>query len=251
MYKTVIRVYKLTAAFTIICVMGAVAFPIRVLSFGLLTNFNRKYLVNGLSRLALVLIGIRLENSFKEKLPNTPHLITFNHNSFLDGFVLFALGLTNTRFINSERMMWLLPISVPGALSVGTLYIPPKYYPERRLTFFKKTEQRILRENVHIAASSEGSHTHVHDICEFNRGIYHMALNCKMPIVALYIHTPPESNPFSDYRYFQNGTVKVELLEIIPTENWRLETLDEHVEFVRQKFVKRFNEYEELTKNGE
>ncbi|MEN9399394.1 MAG: hypothetical protein RL632_495 [Bacteroidota bacterium] len=244
MYKTVIRIYKLTAAFVIICIMGVVAFPLRVVSLGTLTNFNRKYLVAGLSRLALFLIGIRLDNRFKQQLPDTPHLITFNHNSFLDGFVLFALRLTNTRFINSRRMMWLLPISVPGALSVGTLYIPPKYHPKQRLRFFKRTEKRILREQVHIAASSEGSHRHVHDICAFNRGIYHMALNCQMPIVALFIDTPPESNPFSDYRYFQKGTVRVELLDIIPTTDWKLETLDEHVAFVREKFVKRFHEIE-------
>lgn len=70
-----------------------------------------------------------------------------------------------------------------------------------------------------------------------------MALNCEMPVVALFIYTPIESNPYANFRPFKRGTVIIETLDVIPTKDWKLENLDNHINEVRNKYVKRFNEY--------
>lgn len=102
----------------------------------------------------------------------------------------------------------------------------------------------ILKEKVHIIGSSEGVHDYIHGIGEFNRGVYHMALNCKMPIVAIYINTPYASNPFNTFKPFKRGTIRMELIKVVETDNWTLKDLDTHVEEVRQLFVDRFEEYQ-------
>jgi putative phosphoserine phosphatase/1-acylglycerol-3-phosphate O-acyltransferase len=181
-----------------------------------------------------------VENRVKLEEPEHPHFYTFNHNSYLDAFILMCLGLTNTRFLLSENMLRFVPVTLT-ALSIGVLYIPTKKNKQRRLNFFIKLAERIKREKVSIAGSSEGAIGAFNTISEFNRGVYHMALECKMPVVAIFIYTPVELNPYNDFRPIKSGTVRMELIDIIPTAEWKLENLDAHIEEVRKMYIDKFN----------
>jgi putative phosphoserine phosphatase/1-acylglycerol-3-phosphate O-acyltransferase len=248
MQKTLIKIYRVCIGFLLITIMGVVALFLRIVSFGRLTNFNRKHLVPVFSQFILLCIGIRVENRLKLEEPEQPHFYTFNHNSHLDAFVLMCLGLTNTRFLLSEKMLYYLPVTLV-ALSIGVLYIPTKANRKRRLKFFIGLAERIKRERVSIAGSSEGVGGEFNTINEFNRGVYHMALVGGMPIVAMFIYTPVESNPFNDFRPIKSGTVRMELIDIIPTAEWKLEDLDVHIEDVRRLYVKKFNSCMQVTTN--
>lgn len=240
MQKKLINIYQVATAFLLVTIMGGIALPLRILSFGRLTNFNRKYFVPIFSKFILFCLGIRVENRLKLEVPRRPHFYTFNHNSHLDAFILMCLGLTNTRFLLSEKMLYYLPVTLV-ALSIGVLYIPTKENRERRLNFFIDLAERIKREGVSIAGSSEGTGGGFNRINDFNRGVYHMALVSHMPIVAIFIYTPVESNPFNDFRPIKSGTVRLELIDIIPTEEWKLENLDSHIEDVRRMYLEKFN----------
>jgi hypothetical protein len=50
-----------------------------------------------------------------------------------------------------------------------------------------------------------------------------------------------ESNPYNDFRPIKSGTVRMELIDIIPTAQWKLENLDTHIEEVRRLYVEKFN----------
>lgn len=245
MQKKLITIYRICFGFLLITIMGVVALSLRIVSFGRLTNFNRKYFVPAFSKFILFCIGIRVENRLKLEEPERPHFYTFNHNSYLDAFILMCLGLTNTRFLMSEKMLYYLPVTLV-ALSIGLLYIPTKENRERRLKFFIDLAERIKRERVSIAGSSEGAVGKFNTISEFNRGVYHMALVSGMPIVAIFIYTPVESNPSHDFRPIKSGTVRMELLDIIPTAHWKLENLDTHIEEVRRMYVEKFNSCNEV-----
>ncbi len=94
-----------------------------------------------------------------------------------------------------------------------------------------------------IAGSSEGTGGEFNTINQFNRGVYHMALVSEMPIVAIFIYTPVESNPSTDFRPIKKGTVRMELLDIIPTTDWKLENLDSHIDQIRNIYVEKFNSF--------
>ena len=232
--KYVFNVLKVVMAFVFIFVFGSAAAILRLISFGALTNFNRVYFIPLFCRISLFCLGIKLDNRIRLQLPDRPHFITFNHNSYLDGFVLMGLGLPNTRILMSEKILIFLPVWLIS-FSIGLLYIPMKTNRTRRLRFFLKLEKRIKEENIHIMGSSEGVHVY--------RGVYHMALVSNMPVVALFIYTPIESNPYSNFRPFKRGTVIAEVLDIIPTDQWTMHHLDVHIADVRKKYVDRFNEY--------
>lgn len=241
MSKKIVNIYRIFIAFLVMTIMSVTALTLRLISLGLLTNFNRKYYVPFFCHLILKAVGIKVDNQMNFKQPKAPHFYTFNHHSYLDGFVLMSLGLTNARFLLSEKMIKYIPLTIT-AFSIGLLFIPTKKHRERRLRFFLKLEKRLKREKISLVASSEGVHTYKLGMSEFNRGVYHTAMLCNLPIVAIYIYTPVESNPFNDFRPFKSGTIKMELLDIIPTSNWKLEELEVHISQVRQKFVDRYNE---------
>ena len=73
-----------------------------------------------------------------------------------------------------------------------------------------------------------------------------MALEARLPIVPLFINIPEENNVFQT-GHAKNGTVSLEILPEVSTEDWKLENLDQHIEEVRKIFVTRFNELNPLT----
>jgi putative phosphoserine phosphatase/1-acylglycerol-3-phosphate O-acyltransferase len=240
--KKAINVFKVVIAFVLIILFGTVGSVLRIVSFGLLTNFNRAVLIPTFCKLTLAAMGIRIDNRVQLPKLDTPHFFTFNHNSYLDGFVLMSLGLKNMRILMSEKMLVFLPVALIS-FSIGLLYIPQKKNKERRMKCFYNVERRINEERVSIMGSSEGVHRYGERIAQFNRGVYHMALNCKIPVVPLFIYIPIESNPYANFRPFKRGTLVIETLGIIPTSDWNLENLDNHIDDVRKLYVKRFNEY--------
>lgn len=240
-----LNIGKVLIAFVLIIVFGSVGTVLRLISFGTLTNFNRTILIPTFCKIALRTMGIRVDNRVKLPSLERPHFFTFNHNSYLDGFVLMSLGIRNMRILMSEKMLIFLPVWLVS-FSIGLLYIPMKNHPRRRMRYFFKVEKLIRRQKVHVMGSSEGVHTYADRIAPFNRGVYHMAVNCQMPIVPLFIYTPIESNPYANFRPFKRGTVIIENMGIIPTDEWKIESLDQHVAEVRLKYVYRFNEYYQL-----
>lgn len=243
--KRILNIGKVLMAFLLIIVFGSVGTVLRIVSFGTLTNFNRTVWIPLFCKIALRTMGIRVENRVELPSSNTPFFITFNHNSYLDGFVLMSLGIRNMRILMSEKMLVFLPVWLIS-FSIGLLYIPMKNHPKRRMRYFFKVEKLISKEKVHIMGSSEGVHTYADRIATFNRGVYHMAVNCQLPVIPLFIYTPIESNPYANFRPFKRGTIIIENLGLVETNDWKIENLDQHVADVRSKYVKRFNQYYQL-----
>lgn len=236
------NLYQLSIVFSVMTITGTILLLLRFLSFGSLLEFNRKYGMVFSSKLIMRLVGIKLDLPKDFILPQQPTFITFNHNSYLDIFALTAMGMGNTRFMLSEKTIKIIPVTL-SAIGIAVSYIPQKKHQSRRLAYFKRFEEQILKEKFHVAGASEGVHDHQHRIDEFNRGVYHMATVCKMNIIPLFIWVPEESNPFNKYRAFKRGVIKIEVMETIDTSNWRLEDLDINKENVRNKYIERFNFY--------
>jgi putative phosphoserine phosphatase/1-acylglycerol-3-phosphate O-acyltransferase len=129
-----------------------------------------------------------------------------------------------------------------SALAAGTFFIPTKDKHERRLKFFKKVTQRLKKSKLSVIASSEGVHDHFHGIAPFNKGIYHMAIEANLPVVALFIYIPKESNITRGNSNASGGDLKIDFLKEFNTNDWSLDTLNEHIEEVRNTFVNRFNQ---------
>lgn len=239
--KTVIFIYRWIAALLTMLVTGSIGLVLVIISFGTLRNFLNRHYLNYVSRFILLIIGCNYRIPPVEDFPKHPVFYTFNHNSYLDIFLLTGIGLTNIRYLLSEKTLKYVPL-ILSAKAVGTHYVPQQMYPKRRLRFFIRATE-FLQRNRHLsmAGAAEGVHDHRNALASFNRGIFHMAMEAKRNIVPLFLHIPKESNP-DDFKDAKGSTLAVEILPEIDTSNWTLDNLESHIDDVRQIFVKRFNE---------
>ena len=224
----------------ILFVTGTVSLVLVIISFGYLREFTTQYITKYTSRFILFIMGYRGNYPPVSSYPKRSVFYTFNHNSDLDVLLLTALGLPNTRFLLSERTWVYIPIAIM-AIAMGTYYIPEKKHAKRRLKFFIRTTEKLKRNGLSFAGSSEGVHKHDHYIAPFNRGVYHMAMEVGLPVHCLFIYIPKQNNILYG-RYAKAGTVSVETLARVDTSSWSLENLDEHIDHVRNLYVSRFNE---------
>ncbi|MBA3899168.1 MAG: 1-acyl-sn-glycerol-3-phosphate acyltransferase [Bacteroidetes bacterium] len=245
MQKTIIAIYRAFIAFSVMGTSGSLALLLRLVSFGRLIDFNRKYIVGPSSRFILFMVGIKLQKPLEKDFQKGQVLYTFNHNSYLDVVLVTALGLANTRFLLSENTYKYIPMTI-SALSIGVLYIPLKTNKERRLNFFEQLSLRAKEEGFSVFASSEGVHRFRHGISAFNKGIYHFATSLHLPIIPVYFHIPEEVNSLEGY-VFKRGMVRIEILDKIETREWKLENLQSNMDGVRKIFIDKFNHEHKIT----
>ncbi|MEY2924464.1 MAG: hypothetical protein RLZZ337_1012 [Bacteroidota bacterium] len=238
--KRLVTLYRWTLALTLTFITGTISLILVILSFGLLRNFCVKHIIKHSSRALLWLGGFNCVYPPMSTFPKEPVFYTFNHNSYLDVFILTGLGLPDTRFVLSEKTLGYIPI-VLSALAIGTFYIPQQHHVKRRLRFFLRLTNRLKKHKYSIAASSEGVHSHFHGIAPFNKGVYHMAMQAKLPIVPLYIHIPEESNMYKT-SYAKKGTFTLHRLDTIDNSSWELDSLEDRIAEVRNVFIEKFNE---------
>lgn len=240
MYKTLVVAYRWVLALVSMLIVGTVCLVIVILSLGHLRNFSNRYIFSNTSRLLLRLVGYGYEIPPLKAFPKHQVLYTINHNSYLDTFILTAVGIPNVRFLLSEKTFKYIPMVI-AAKAFGTWYIPQQHHSKRRLKFFIRKTAVLKRTNYSVIASAEGVHEHKHTIAHFNKGIFHMAMEAGIPIVPLFIYTPEEANPYTG-QYSKTGTLKLIILDEIYNSNWKLETIREEIDKVRAIYVDKFNE---------
>ena len=240
MYKSLVVLYRWILSLSIMLITGTICLFVVFISFGYLRNFCVRYVFSYTSRILLRISGYTYKLPPVNKFPKYQVLYIINHNSFLDIFVLTAIGLPNLRFILSESTFKYVPMVI-AAKAVGTRYIPQKKHDERRLRFFIRTTEFLKRTRYSIIASAEGVHYHTHNIHPFNKGIFHMAMEAKIPIVPLFIYIPKEINPFEG-SYSKTGEINLLIMDEIDNSDWKLETIWEEIAKVRQVYVDKFNE---------
>ncbi len=240
MYKKLVTIYRWTLSIIGMLVLGIVSLVIVYLSFGLLRNFFVRYPYKYGARLFLRLSGYTFEVPLLEQFPKKQVLYIINHNSYLDIFLIAAIGLPDTRYVISEITLKFVHLVIV-AKAIGTFFIPQKKHPVRRLKFFIRKTEFMKRSGKSLIVSAEGVRGYIHGIQPFNKGIFHMAMEAGVPLVPIYIHIPEEANPYKG-EYSKGGKVHLELLDEIDNSTWKLDTIWEEIAKVRKVYVEKFNQ---------
>ncbi|MGK0367702.1 MAG: 1-acyl-sn-glycerol-3-phosphate acyltransferase [Thermoproteota archaeon] len=216
------------------------SFTFYLLSFGKLTAFNYKYITPFFCRIILMLIGARVDFPKISDYPKKQVLYIFNHNSYLDIFIIPSMRIPKCKYIISKVTSNVIPLHLSN-ISNGALFIPRQKFGQEREEFFKETAQRLKNENFSIFTSPEGVHYFDHTINKFNKGVFHMAMEGKVDLCPIFFNMKKECNPFESF-FYKAGRHKLEVLPLISTNDWTKENLDQKIKDVRQVFVDRFNE---------
>jgi 1-acyl-sn-glycerol-3-phosphate acyltransferase len=238
--KTLFALFKGFVAFFGMFINGIVGWILLKITFGKSKDFNYQYISAFYCRLILRLIGMRVSFIKKSDFPRKKVLYIFNHNSYLDIFIIPAMRIPKCRYIISEVTKSIFPLYLSN-LANGAIFIPHPKKNDKRREFFNKTSRDLREDNYSLFASPEGVHTFSHGINEFNLGIFKMAMDAKVDICPLFFNMKKENNPFESF-FFKRGPIVIEQMPIISTSAWTDENLEIKVKEVEQIFQNKFIE---------
>lgn len=238
--KIIAAIIKGVLAYAVLFMMGLTSAMLRLISGNRLGEFNRTVVTPFFCKLGLIAVGINYEIKNQTDCPDEQVLYIFNHNSFLDIFILPLLKLKNTKYIMTESALGIRGIQMSN-WGNEALLLPSKDQRERRLNSFKDFANILKQNDFSTFAAPEGQHEFRHGIDWFNRGVIHLATETKLNIVPIYIHIPKENNPLQGYS-FKSGSIYMEFLPKVETSEWTVENIDKNKEILRDIYINKFNE---------
>jgi 1-acyl-sn-glycerol-3-phosphate acyltransferase len=162
-----------------------------------------------------------------------PAVFVSNHLSFLDVVLLPAILPHEIVFIAKQSLKW-VPLFGQAFAAGGAVLIDRSN--ARGAIESIRAGIRKLPPGWSIVIFPEGTRSVTGELKGFKKGVIHVALATKLPIVPLAIHGVREltDNPTWKPRWLPRpGTIQVAVGEPVPTEHWTSERLDEHLAEVR------------------
>lgn len=205
-------------------------------SAGLITR-NRQTAANLVGSvgpdIALAICGINVEIQGRENAwRQRPAVFMFNHQSSLDVLVLGTVIRRDVTGVAKKEAA-----HDPRFIPVGTLldvaYIDRSDTTKAKAALAPAVEK--LQSGTSLAIAPEGTRSPTPKLGRFKKGGFHLALQAQVPIVPIVIHDTGELM-WRNSLVAHPGTVHVDVLEPVPTDDWSVETLDKHVQEVRELF---------------
>ncbi|MGQ0572686.1 MAG: HAD-IB family hydrolase [Pseudonocardia sp.] len=184
--------------------------------------------------LGAALAGVRLDVQGAEHLATRPAVVVFNHQSQLDVLVLAKLlrgGFTGVAKKEAAAM--------PGFGLAFRLMDVAFVDRADGVKARKALEPAVarLREGISLVIAPEGTRSATPALGPFKKGAFHVAMQAGVPILPVVIRNAGELM-WRGASTIRSGIVQVRVLAPIPTGDWTVATLDEHVADVRGRFVK-------------
>ena len=233
--KIVLRYYRMAVAYGGMTALGLTVATLRYASFGLLISFNRGVLVPAVCRLLLRLCGVRVDSRLLQKAWGGPRCYVFNHNSYLDLFLVPLLGLPRTRAIITEGVKKTVPLHLCN-LGIHVLYIPDSHKTAERIAFFRAVSADLRSGRYSVVCSPEGRHDFLRRIAPFNRGVFHMAMAADVEIEMIFFDIPEAIDPLESFD-MRRGTVTLRSLGRVNTSEWTEDELPRHIAEVRRRYI--------------
>jgi putative phosphoserine phosphatase/1-acylglycerol-3-phosphate O-acyltransferase len=207
------------------------------LGVGLL-NRNRRDAVNltmsAGSDVALSVAGVRLNVIGEENLwSQRPAVFIFNHQSFLDGFVVMKLLRENVTGVAKKEVA-----SQPGFgqfAKLANMAFVDRGNTDRAKEALAPVVDR-LREGYSIAISPEGTRSATPRVGPFKKGAFHMAMQGAVPIVPIVIRNAGQLL-WRGSTFIRSGTIDVVVHPPISVADWSPDDLGARVAEVRELFV--------------
>lgn len=205
-----------------------------VLSFGKLTNFVVEKIAPAVAIPVLKVAGIDFRiQKHADPIPE-PAVYIINHSSTLDILTILALGLPRVRFVAKWQLQYNPIFFILGRLT-GQVFIR-REKSEKAIETLKKNVDRIRRNNLTVMLAPEGSRKHPGVIGPFKKGPFRMAMDLQYPIVPIYFEGNHELST-DDFLITKSGTCTAHIYPAIDTTGWKLDTIDDHINNVRNLYL--------------
>jgi len=182
----------------------------------------------------LKLAGIRLQESGRENLQTRPAIVMFNHVSVLDMALLAATWAGNSVILYKHEFRF-YPL-IGSALKAMQMIPIDRSNRKAAKQSLSEAARRVHAEKLGVYVAPEGTRSKHGRLLPFKKGPFHLVLDAKLPIIPIVFRGIGELVPNGSW-LAHSGTIRVDYLEPIETEDWQLESLDTHIAQVRKRFL--------------
>lgn len=205
-----------------------------IISLGTLRNFAIRHIGGFIGRNVLRMAGIRFKIEQIGQPVNRPAVYVINHSATIDLFVIIGLGLPRIRFVAKYELQYNPLFFILGRLT-DQIFIK-RQDTEKAVTSLQKAYNRIHRHNLSVLFAPEGSRKHEGIIGPFKKGAFRMAIDLKYPIIPIYVSGAQQLN-IEKSLVSESGKVVATIHPPVDTSGWNIETLDEHITYVRNMYL--------------
>lgn len=208
-------------------------------------NFSRQRgintMVGALGDVGTRLAGIQLRVRGEENMwSHRPAVFIFNHQSGADLLIGAKLLRKDATGIAKRELKYSLmgPLMMAG----GMVFID-RGNREKAIAAMEPAVE-ALKNGRSLAIAPEGTRSKDYTLGPFKKGAFHMAMQAGVPIVPMVIKNAHDALPKGSF-LIRKSIVEVVVLPPIPTTDWQVETLDQHIDDVRNLFLQELGQVEE------
>ncbi|KAM8943498.1 1-acyl-sn-glycerol-3-phosphate acyltransferase beta isoform 1-T1 [Lycaon pictus] len=159
--------------------------------------------------------GLRFEIKGRQKLElDHPCVIISNHQSILDMMGLMEALPERCVQIAKRELLFLGPVGL--IMYLGGIFFINRQHSRTAVTVMADVGERMVRENLKVWIYPEGTRNDNGDLLPFKKGAFYLAIQTQVPIIPIvYSSFSSFYNPKT--KLFSSGTIRVEVLDAIPT----------------------------------
>lgn len=174
-------------------------------------------LVRAWGRTMLRVCGVRLRiepAAAAELARRRRRVLTFNHASTLDMFLMTALWPDNATAVVKREMLW-IPLVGWGVFLMGFLPLD-RGRRAKATASLQRAAQQVRRKDLTLIIAPEGTRSPTGQVLPFKLGAFHLAAEADAPIVGLILHGTRQTWPRWRH-HARPGTVTVRVLPEQPS----------------------------------
>ncbi len=185
------------------------------------------------TRLAGLQISVKGNHNLRDF---RPAVFCFNHQSAADFFIIMKL-LRNDFTGVAKKELERTPIG-PIFSALGAIYIDRSN--KKKAIEAMKPAVEALKNGISVAIAPEGTRSGTPELGPFKKGAFHLAIQAGVPIIPIVIKNAYKAMP-KGTTMLRPTHIEVVVLDPVETGLWKLKNMDQHIEEVRNKFVKELN----------
>lgn len=184
---------------------------------------------------ASAIIGMDLKIKGENYLwKHRPAVFIFNHQSKADVIIAARLLRRDIAGVGKEEIKDTPFIGQVMHLS-GVVFVD-RQNTHSAVESMQPLVDVIREERKSVVLAPEGTRAVSPKLGPFKKGAFHLAMQAGVPIIPIVIHNALDVSPKGDF-IFHSATVEVEVLPPVDTHSWKVETLSQHVEDVRNMYL--------------
>ena len=175
--------------------------------------------------------GIRLEIEHPQRLDaSRPAVFTLNHRSGVDPIIACAL-LRRDLFAVAKQELRRNPLLGPAFAFAGVVFVNRGEPAQAQRAVEPAVE--AIRSGLSLVITPEGTRRAGAVLEPFKKGAFRIAMAAGVPVVPIAIANADDVLPLGGW-LMRPATVRVSVLEPVPTTHWTLDTLDDEIEQIHQ-----------------